>query len=177
MVIIYSLDVLFSQFKPVLCSISDSNSDSFASWPAYRFLGRQERWSGIPSSSRIFHSFFVIYTVKGFGIVSEAEVDVFSGILLLFLWPYGCWRFDLWFLCLFKIQLAHLEVFGSCTVEAQLEGFWALPCYHMKWKFEHFLELPFFGIRMKTDLFQSWGHCWVFQIYWHCSTLTVYGLK
>ena len=34
------------------------------------------------------------------------------------------------------------------------------------------LGLPFFGIGMKTDLFQSCGHCWVFQICWHieCST-------
>ena len=39
--------------------------------------------------------------------------------------------------------------------------------------FEHSLALPFFGIGMKTDLFQSWGHCWLFQICWHieCSTL------
>ena len=29
-----------------------------ASWPAYRFLRRQVRWSGIPISLRIFHSFF-----------------------------------------------------------------------------------------------------------------------
>ena len=31
----------------------------------------------------------------------------------------------------------------------------------------------FFGIRMKTDLFRSCGHCWVFQVCWHveCSTL------
>ena len=31
-----------------------------------------------------------------------------------------------------------------------------------------------FGIGMKTDLFQSRGRCWVFQICWHieCSTLT-----
>ena len=27
--------------------------------------------------------------------------------------------------------------------------------------------MPFFGIGMKTDLFQSCGHCWVFQICWH----------
>ena len=33
--------------------------------------------------------------------------------------------------------------------------------------FEHSLALPFFGIGMKTDLFQSCGHCWVFQICWH----------
>ena len=40
-------------------------------------------WSRIPISLRIFHSLFfcpfhcVIHTVKGFSIVSEAEVDVF----------------------------------------------------------------------------------------------------
>ena len=41
-------------------------------------------------------------------------------------------------------------------------------------QFEHSLALPFFRIRMKTDLFQSCGHCWVFQICWHieCSTFT-----
>ena len=32
---------------------------------------------------------------------------------------------------------------------------------------EHSFALPFFGIGMKTDLFQSCGHCWVFQICWH----------
>ena len=30
---------------------------TIASWPAYRFLKRQVRWSGIPISFRIFHSF------------------------------------------------------------------------------------------------------------------------
>ena len=33
--------------------------------------------------------------------------------------------------------------------------------------FEHSLALPFFGTGMKTDLFQSCDHCWVFQIFWH----------
>ena len=39
--------------------------------------------------------------------------------------------------------------------------------------------LPFFGIRMKTDLFQSCGHCWVFQICWHteCNTLTASSFR
>ena len=48
-----------------------------ASWTAYRFLKRQVRWSGIPISFRIFHSFFVIHTVKGFAIVNKAEIYVF----------------------------------------------------------------------------------------------------
>ena len=34
------------------------------------------RWCGIPISLRIFQ-FVVIHTVKGFSVVSEAEVDVF----------------------------------------------------------------------------------------------------
>ena len=42
-----------------------------------------------------------------------------------------------------------------------------------------FLALPFFGIGMKTDLFQSCGHCWVFQICWHteCNTLTASSFR
>ena len=48
----------------------------------------------------------------------------------------------------------------------------------MRW-FEHSLGLPFFGIRMKTDLFQSCGHCWVFQICWHieCRTFTASSFR
>ena len=47
-----------------------------ASWPAYKFLKRQIRWSGIPISFRTFQ-FIVIHTVKSFGIVEKAEIDVF----------------------------------------------------------------------------------------------------
>ena len=47
------------------------------------------------------------------------------------------------------------------------------------WYFEDSLALPFFGIGMKTDLFQSCGHCWVFQICWHieCSTFTASSFR
>ena len=58
-----------------------------ASWPAHRFLRRQVRWSGIPISLRIFHSFFLIHTAKGFGIVSKAEVDVFLEFSCFFYGP------------------------------------------------------------------------------------------
>ena len=45
--------------------------------------------------------------------------------------------------------------------------------------FEHSLALLFFGIGMKTDLFQSCGHCRVFQICWHieCSTFTASSFR
>ena len=41
------------------------------------------------------------------------------------------------------------------------------------------MALPFFGIGMKTDLFQSCDHCWVFQICWHieCSTFTTSSFR
>ena len=44
-----------------------------ASWPAYRFLRRLVKWSGIPISLRIFQ-FVVSHTVKSFSTVSEAEM-------------------------------------------------------------------------------------------------------
>ena len=40
-------------------------------------------WSGIPISSRIFQ-FIVIHTVKGFGIVNKAEIDVFLKLSCFF---------------------------------------------------------------------------------------------
>ena len=49
---------------------------TIASWPAYRFLRRQLRWSGIPISLRIVHS-LLWSTVKGFSAVNEAELMFF----------------------------------------------------------------------------------------------------
>ena len=48
-----------------------------ASWPAYRFLRRQVRWSGIPISSRIFHSLLWSTHSQNFSIVNKAEVHSF----------------------------------------------------------------------------------------------------
>ena len=56
-----------------------------ASWLAYRLLRRQIRCSGIPSSLRIFQ-FVVIHTVRGFGIVNKAEVDIFQ--------EFSCFFYD-----------------------------------------------------------------------------------
>ena len=42
-----------------------------------------------------------------------------------------------------------------------------------------FLALTFFEIGMKTDLFHSCGHCWVFQTWWHieCSIFTASSFR
>ena len=64
--------------------MSGSMSGPVASSPAYRFLRRQLRWSGIPISLRILQ-FVVIHTVKGFNIVSKA--DAFLELSCLFYDP------------------------------------------------------------------------------------------
>ena len=56
---------------------------TIASWPAYRFLRRQVRWSAVPISWRIFHNLSKSKVIV-FGIVNKAELDIFSGTLLPF---------------------------------------------------------------------------------------------
>ena len=56
---------------------------SVASWPAYRFLRRQVRWSGIPISFRI--SYSLLWSAQSnFGVVNKAEVDVFLELYCFF---------------------------------------------------------------------------------------------
>ena len=71
-----------------------------ASWPAYRFLKRQVSWSGVPISLRIFQ-LVVIHTVKGFGVVNEAEIDVFLELSCFFCDPKDVGNLISWCLCLF----------------------------------------------------------------------------
>ena len=60
-----------------------------ASWPSYRFLRRQVRWSGIPISWRIFHRLF--WSTQSMALVqSIKQKKMFSGILLHFQWSNGC---------------------------------------------------------------------------------------
>ena len=77
-----------------------------------------------------------------------------------------------------KNQLEHLEVHGSHIAEAWLGEFWALPYWRVRWVqlcgSLSILWHCLFWTGMKTDNFQSCGHCWVTQICWHieCSTFT-----
>ena len=78
---ICSLDILLWNQSVVPCLVL-----TVASWPAYRFLRRQVRWSGLPISFRIFQ-FVVIHTGKSFGVVIKAEVDVFLELSCFFCEP------------------------------------------------------------------------------------------
>ena len=70
----YSLDVLHSQFWNVYCSMSGSNYSFLACIQVSQEGGKVVWYSHLFNN---FPQFVVIHTVKGFSIVSEAEVDVY----------------------------------------------------------------------------------------------------
>ena len=125
-----------------------------------------------------FPQFIVIHTVKGISIVNKEEIDVFLECSCFFddpvdvgnlssgssafskpAWTSGSSRFMYCWSLAWRILSITLL---ACEMSAIV-----------RWS-EHSLALLSFGIGMKTDLFQSCGHCWVFQICCHieCSTFT-----
>ena len=149
-----------------------------ASWSAYRFLRRQVRWVWYSYLFKNFPQFVVIHTVKGFGAINKAEIDVFLEFSCFFDDPAdvsnlisGSSAFSKSSLNIWKFMVHILLKPGLENFEHYFASAWdECNCARV----EHSLALPFFGIGMKTDLFQCCGHCWVFQICWHieCSTFT-----
>ena len=164
----------FSYWEPVCCSMSSSNCCFLTCIQVSQEAGQVVWYSHLPQN---FPQFIVNHTVKGFAIVNKAEIDVFwnslsflmmqqileiwSLVLLHFLmpaWTSGSSRFTYcWSLALRILSITLTSVWDECN-------------HVVVWVF---LALPFFGIAMKADLFQSWGYWWVFQICWRieCSTL------
>ena len=70
-----------------------------------------------------FPQFIVIHTVKGFGIVSKAEIDVFLELSCFFNDPADVGNLISGSSVFSKNQLEHLEVHGSCIAEAWLGEF------------------------------------------------------
>ena len=105
----------------------------------------------------------VIHTVKSFGIVNKAEVDVFlelscflndpvhvgnliSGSSAFSKFSLNIWKFMVH--VLFRPGLKNLSIILLvCEMSATVQSV------------EQALALPIFGIGMKTDLVQSCGHC------------------
>ena len=75
----------------------------------------------------LFPQFVVIHIVKGFGAVNKAEVDVFLELSHFFDDPMDVGNL-ISGSSAFSKSSEHLEVQGSCTVEAWLAEFWALLC-------------------------------------------------
>ena len=134
--------------------------------------------------SQNFPQFIVIHTIKGFGIVNKAEMDVFLELSCSFHDPADVGNlissssaFSKSSLNIWKFTVHILLKPGLENFEHYFASMWDE--YNCAVQFEHSLALPFFGIGMKTDLFQSCGHCWVFQTCWHieCSTFTASSFR
>ena len=152
----------------VCCSMSSSNCCFLTCIQISEEAGQVVWYSHLLKN---FPQFVVIHTVKGFGIVNKAEVDVFlefssffddptdvgnliSGSSALSKSSLNIWTFSVHILL--KRGLENLEhYFASMWDECNCAVVW------------HSLTLPLFEFGMKTALFQSCGHCWVFQICWH----------
>ena len=113
-----------------------------------------------------FSLFVVIHTVKGFGIVNETEVDAFLKFSFFFYDPTdvgnlisGSSAFSKSSLNLWKFTV-HILLKPSLK---DFEYYFASMWIATEQYFEHSFTLPFFGTGMKTDLFQSCGHCWFGQ--------------
>src|SRR5574340_280912 len=74
----------FSYLEPVCCSMSSSNCCFLNCKQVSQEAGQVVWYSHLLQN---FPQFIVIHTVKGFGIVNKAEIDVFSGTLFFFRYP------------------------------------------------------------------------------------------
>ena len=124
----------------------------------------------------------MIHTVKGFSIFNETEdffwkslassmiqqmLAIWSLVPLPFLiqaWTSGSSQFPWCWSLGWRILIITLLVWEMSAI--------------VQW-FKYSLVLPFLGIWIRIDLFQSCGHYWVFHICWHieCSTLTASSFR
>ena len=108
-----------------------------------------------------FPQFVVIYTVKGFGVINKAEVDVFLELDCFSDDPTNVGNLIPGSSAFSKSSLNIWEFMVHILLKLGLENFEHY--FASMWDecncsvFEHSLALHFFGIGMKTDLFQSCG--------------------
>ena len=126
----------------------------------YQFLRRQVRWSGIPISLRIFQ-FIVIHTIKGFGIVNKAEVDVFL--------EFSCFSYDPAYVgnlisgssALSKSSLNIWKFSVHILLKPSLENF--EHCFASVWnECNCAVVWTFFG----TAFLWDWNENWPFPVLW-----------
>ena len=113
----------------------------------------------------------VIYTVKGFSLVNKPDIDVFLELSCFFDDPVDVGNLISGFSAFSKSSLniwkftvhAVLLKPGLENFEHYFASMWDECSCAVVWTFFGIA----FGIWMKTDLFQSCGHYWVFQNYIH----------
>ena len=169
----------FPNFEPVCCSMSGS-SCFLTCIQVSQEAGKVVWYSHLFKN---FPQFVVTHTFKDFSIVDEAEVDVFPKFSYFFYDPTdaghlisGSSAFSKSSLHIWKFSV-HIHLKPNLEdFEHYLAGMWNESNYVVVWAF---FGIAFLGILMRTHLFQSCGHCWVFQICWHieCGPLTASSFR
>ena len=118
--------------------------------------------------AKSFPQFVMIHTVKGFGIVDETEINVFLkfpcfvynpvdvGNLISSSSSFSKPSLDIWKFLVRMMLKPACKILSMTVLAREMSAI-------VRW-LAHSLVLPFLGIGKRIDLFQSCGHCWVFQI-------------
>ena len=133
-----------------------------ASWPAYRFL---KRWSLLviwySHLFKNFLQFIMIHTVKGFGIVNKAEVDVFLELSCFFNDPMDVGNLISGSSAFSKSSLNIWKFTVQVLLKPGLENFehyFASVCDECN----RVVVWTFFGIAFLWD----WSENWLFPVLW-----------
>ena len=168
----------FSYLEPVCCSMS--NCCILTCIQVSQETGQEVWYSHLFQN---FPQFVVIHTVKGFGIVNKVEGDAFLELPCFSDDPADVGNLTSGSSAFSKSSLNIWKFMVHILLKSGLENFehYLLACEMsaIVWWFEQSFSLPFLGIGMKTGIFQSCGHFWVFQICWHieCSTFTASSFR
>ena len=152
----------FSYLEPVCCFMSSSNCCFLTCIQISQESGKVVRYSHLLKN---FPQFVVIHTVKGFGIVSKAEINAFLELSCLFHDPADVGNLISGFSAFSKTSLNIWNFTVHVLLKPGLENFehyftsvWDECNYAVVWAF---FGIAFLWDWMKTDLFQSCGHCLV----------------
>ena len=161
---IYSLTYSFPDFEPVCWSMYSSYNCFLICMQVFEEAGKVVWY---PHPFKNFPQFVVIHTDKGFSIVNEQKSLIFwnSFTISMIQWMLVIWT-------LVPLHFQNTDCISGIS--------WFIYCWNLAWRIlsitfltckritivqqsEHSLALPFFEIGMKSDLFQSYYHCWVFK--------------
>ena len=114
----------------------------------------------------------MIHTIKGFWVINETEEDAFLEFPCFLYDPTDVENLISGSSAFSKPSLYIVNFLVHLLTKPSLKDF---ECYLAStWNECNCMVVwTFLGIGIKTDLFQSCGHCWVFQICWHIECITL----
>jgi len=145
----------FRNFEPVCCSMSSSNCCFLTCIQVFQEAGQVVWYSHLFQN---FPQFIVIHTVKGFSIVSKAEIDVFLELSCFFYDPvdvdsltsaFSKTSLNIWNFTVHLLLMPGLENFEHYFASMWDECNCAVVC-------------SFFGIAFLRD----WNESWQFPVLW-----------